>query len=603
MRTIDGRTEGRLSTGSSTSRLRCRLRKGVALLLLAAAAMPACRREEAPAAKSEAVGKADPWFEEVAAFAKVDFKHDSGHGSRFYLPEIMCGGVGLLDYDGDGFLDVYITQFGALDREAGTEPPANKLYRNKGDGTFEDVTAEAGVGDTGYGNGCACGDYDGDGDTDLYVSNLGPNVLYRNNGDGTFTDVTDVAGVADPSWSTSCAFLDYDGDGNLDLYVANYINWSKATEMECYSGGLPDYCHPKVYKAPARDTLYRNAGDGTFVDVSLQVGLGRNFGHGLGVACADYNLDGRMDIYVANDGMANQLWLNTGDGRFSEEALISGCALNQHGIAEAGMGVAPIDIDNDGDPDLFMSHLRGETNTFYLNEGGMFEDSTAVLGLASVSVEFTGFGLGFADFDHDGHMDLYVANGRVKFGAEAVIPGDPFAEPDLLFRGRPGGGFEEVVPRGGTAELLVRTGRGAALGDLDNDGDIDIVVVNKDAGPFVLRNVAGSRGNWVMFRLLDRRGVYAVGALARIDAGGLIRWRCANPHYSYCSSNDPRIHCGLGSADTVDNVTVRWPNGSEESFGPFSAGRQYELRQGSSQADGEPDSQSSERPSTPAGLP
>ena len=298
-------------------------------------------------------GAAGAWFEEVAADAGLDFIHVRALETQFWFPEIMGGGAAWLDYDDDGDLDLYLVQGGQLER-GGPAVPGNRLYRNRGDGTFDDVTEQAGVGDRGYGMGCACGDYDNDGDVDLYVTNVGPNVLYRNNGDGTFTDVTAQAGVGDPGWGTSCAFVDYDADGYLDLYVVNYLVWSADRELECLSGnGQRDYCMPNSYDTPAPDTLYRNNGRGGFEDVSVSAGIRAALGNGLGVTYGDFNRDGHLDIYVANDGMLNQLWVNTGDGRFTDQALIAGCALNMHGISEAGMGVSVVDVENDGDLDFF----------------------------------------------------------------------------------------------------------------------------------------------------------------------------------------------------------------------------------------------------------
>ena len=534
-----------------------------------------------------------PWFEEVADRSGIDFVHRSGHADRYLFPEIMAGGVGLLDYDNDGHLDIYFVQGGQLDSPT-TSTQGNRLYRNRGDATFEDVTERAGVGDVGYGMGCACGDYDADGDVDIYVTNFGPNKLYRNNGDGTFTDVSREAGVDDSSWSSSALFMDYDGDGRLDLFVVNYIRWSPGREQDCFSrGGLKDYCHPSVYHAPASDTLYRNRGDGSFDNVSLRCGIDRAFGTGLGVASGDFDGDGRIDLYVANDGMPNQLWINAADGRFTDESLFAGCAVNQHGVAEAGMGVTSIDVDDDGDLDLFLSHLRAETNTLYVNDAGMFDDATAAFGLAGASLARTGFGLGFADFDLDGALDLYVANGRVMLADPRLDPDDPYAEPNLLFSRRSGGRFKEILPCGGTTPVLTATSRGAALGDIDNDGDIDIVVVNKDAPAYLLRNVAadrartrdgGRRNNWIMLRLVDVHGSDAIGARVRVDAGDRSWWRSVQPGYGYCSSHDPRVHVGLGQRGAVDMVWVRWPDGTEKTYGPFAANKQYLLLQAAATA-------------------
>ncbi|MCH8992127.1 MAG: CRTAC1 family protein [Acidobacteria bacterium] len=557
---------------------------GVAVLAIAAAIGGWWLSGDKGSARSNVVATpidGPAWFEDTLADSNVDFRHSSAPSVGYRFPEIISGGVCLFDYDMDGDLDLYFVQGGDVDSDR-TDGPGNRLYSNRGNAVFDDVTDTAGVGDTAYGIGCTCGDYDADGDVDLYVTNLGPNVLYRNNGDGTFTDVTGEAGVGDAGWSSSSAFLDYDSDGDLDLYVVNYINWALDREIECFTGaGIRDYCSPNNYNAPAPDSLYRNDGAGVFTDVSNSSGIRATFGNGLGVAWGDYNSDGRVDIYVANDGMPNQLWINQGDGRFSDDALISGCAVNVHGLAEAGMGVMTTDIDNDGDLDLFMSHLREESNTFYVNRGGMFDDATARLGLASPSVGFTGFGLGLADFDHDGRLDIYVANGAVKLEAKSLAAGrDPYVERNQLFARGNGDRFEEVVPLGGTSEPLLATSRGAAIGDLDNDGDLDIVVANKDSRPHILRNLAGSRGGWIMFRVLDRRGVDALGAAVQIVYGGEKQWRFVQRAYGYCSAHDPRVHFGLAEVTGIDSALVRWPNGGQETFGPFEAGGLYVIREG-----------------------
>jgi hypothetical protein len=414
---------------------------------------------------------------------------------------------------------------------------------------------------------------------------VGPNALLRNDGNGTFTDVTAEAGVGDPGWGASCAFIDYDADGNLDLFITNYVRWSASREIVCRArGGRQDYCSPKSYQAPAPDTLYRNLGGGRFEDVSRAAGLGRSFGNGLGVACADYDSDGDLDLYVANDGTPNQLWVNDGAGRFTDEAVVRGCAVNGQGMSEAGMGVAAIDLENDGRVDLFMSHLAGQSNTLYLNQGSYFQDSSAVMGVGSVSRPFTGFGLGFVDFDHDGLVDLYVANGRVGYGDIDFDSNDPYAEPNLLLRGKSDRRFEEVLPRGGTAVELIATSRAAAFGDLDNDGDVDIVVVNRDARVHVLRNTVGDGRGWIMLRLLDERGRHAEGAVVRIETAAGAQSRVVQRASSYCASNDSRVHFGLGAATAVDAVEVRWLDGRRERFGPFAAGAVHDVRRGAGAA-------------------
>jgi hypothetical protein len=525
------------------------------------------------------------WFEEVAQASGIDFLHDSGHRKRYFIPEDVCGGCAVFDYDGDGWMDLYFLQAHPLEPPDAPRKPS-RLFRNRGNGTFEDTTARAGVGALAFAMGCACGDYDGDGDVDLFLSNLGPDLLYRNNGDGTFTDVTAEAGVVGPGFGSSAAFVDYDQDGDLDLFVVQYLNWSVASEINCGNpNGEPDYCKPDNYQSPSLPVLYRNAGNGTFQDVTQESGVGAVAGNGLGIACADVNGDGHMDFYVANDGDPNRLWINDGRGRFRDQALIGGCAVSGEGVEEAGMGVAAIDLTNNGLFDLFVTNLVSETNTLYRNLGGQspnFEDRTAAAGLAIPSSPFTGFGLGFHDFDHDGRLDLYVANGRVTRppSTQETLAADRYAEPDQLFRGLDGGRFEEVFPRGGTSPIIVKTSRAAAFGDLDNDGDVDVVVGNRNAAPDVLRNVAEKRGNAVMFRVVNAKGSDAIGALVRVTSGDVTRSAFVMPSYSYCASSDPRMHFGLGGATEVKSVGVRWPGGKTETFGPFPAGKLHEIREG-----------------------
>jgi hypothetical protein len=560
----------------------------LALGLVAVAAAGGCgggdRVPEERAPRPAPEGAAGPlpagvWFEDVTRRSGVDFVHHSGRREKPLFPEIMGGGCAVFDMDGDADLDLYLVQSGSL-HEPGGEDARNRLYENRGDGTFEDVTDRSGADDRGYGMGVAAGDYDADGDTDLYVTNVGPNVLLRNDGDGHFADVTAAAGVGEAAWSTSAAFADLDADGDLDLFVTNYVAWAKENEMECLNAfGVPDYCLPLAYEAPTRDTLYRNDGDGAFADISVAAGIGAVTAYGLGVACADFDGDGRIDVFIANDSVFNQLWMNRGGLVFEDEALFRGCAVDEDGVAKAGMGVQAVDYDDDGDQDVIVANLERQSDSFYANEGGVFHDRTALVGLGVVSRAFTRFGLGFQDFDQDGWLDLYIATGRVTLPPEPAS-GDPYAEPDLLFRGAKGGMMTEVLPRGGTAEPAVLTGRGAAFGDLDGDGAVDVVVANRDGPVQILRNVVAARGRRVTLRVLERTGADALGARVTARLGERTITRIVQSGYSYQAASDPAVHIGTGDAEGVDAVSVTWVDGEETPFGPLGAGETHVLRRG-----------------------
>ena len=541
-----------------------------------------------------------PWFREEAAVRGVDFMHRSGHVERHLLPEIMAGGVALVDVDGDDDLDLYLVQSGRIG--APEADSANRLYLNRGDGHFDPARDLGDAADRGYGMGVAAGDYDNDGDTDLYVTNLGANTLLRNDGRGRFQDVTRQAAVGDPGWGTAAAFLDLDLDGHLDLFVVNYINWTPAIEQDCSATALhPTYCGPNVYQAPAMDRLYRNNGDGTFVDATHAAGLNVVFGNGLGAVGADFDGDGDTDVFVANDTMLNQLWLNQGAMRFTDGCLKWGCAVDEHGIAKAGMGVAAADFDDDGDSDLLVVNLERQTDSLFRNEGAYFVDATRSAGLSAPSMRHTRFGVALADFDNDGLLDLYEANGKVQLSAPAV--GDGYAEPNTLFRGvrepsagaareraaREGparrtknpGGFRlvEIARPDGAPPALVHTSRGVAVGDIDGDGGLDLVVANRDAAPYVLMNQA-SRGGWARFRVVSRHGSDVPAATVVASVGQARRRRDVQPAASYLASSSPRAHFGLGEHARAVDVVVIWPGGVREAFGDFAAGRTYTLREG-----------------------
>ncbi len=560
-----------------------------------------------PTRAAQGVAVSRPWFEDQARELGIVFRHDSGHGSGddapYYMPEIMGGGAALFDADGDGDLDAYCVQSGRLASSAGAPAVGNALFLNGGHGggstggstgRFVDVSAGSGAADTGYGMGVACGDADADGDMDLYVTNVGANVLLLNDGRAGFVDATDAAGVGDVGFAASATFVDLDADGLQDLYVTNYLGWSVQAELSCHNdmGGL-DYCDPANYSSPARDVLYRNQGDGRFEDVTDAWGVGAKPGTGLGVVAADFNADGLPDVFVANDGMPDRLWMNKGAGtgtRLVDEGLLAGCALDHSGRAKAGMGVAAADVDQDGDMDLMVCNLDKQTDSFFLNQGGFFVDQTLSAGLSVPSRTFTRFGLGLVDFDNDGYLDVFQANGRVRRQAELWTE-DPYAEPNLVLQGSASGRFQGLSTSDGTAQPHAGTSRGAAFGDVNQDGAMDVLVVDRDGPAQLLMNQVGAAQAWVGFSVLDARGAPALGASVQWNAGGASRRAEVSAGGSYLSSRDARVHFGLGSQISASStnastdaaeglVTVRWLSGEREVFGPLPAGAWQTLREG-----------------------
>jgi hypothetical protein len=546
--------------------------------LLSACARPSQDPEEPT---KQAILAATGVFREMAAASGLDFVHRTGESGDLRIAEVMGAGVALFDYDGDGDLDVYLVQGGALPGEetrAETDEIGDRLFRNDlGAGLddprrlrFTDVTADSRIPVGGYGMGAIAGDIDNDGWTDLYVTNLGPNRMLRNRGDGTFEDITASSDTADERWSLSASFVDLDRDGWLDLYVSNYVDFALAGGKRCRSmTGAPDYCGPLTYR-PLRDRLLHNLGRGRFENWTTHARVGAA-GSGLGVVSGDFDSDGRPDLYVTNDGMPNFLWMQQPDGRFLNEALSRGCALSLEGMAEASMGVGAGDCDGDGDEDLLVTHLALETNTLYRNDGsGSFDDVSRPSGAGAPSFAYTGFGAAWIDYDNDGWLDLMAVNGAVKLMPELVALDDPrpLHMPNQLLRNTGNGIFEDATGLAGGGWGQSEVSRGLAVGDLDNDGDVDAVVTNNGGGVRLFLNEVGNRNHWVGLRLVGGDPPRdMIGAWVGAQCGtGPTRWRRARTDGSYLSSSDPRVLIGLGRCSELQRVSVLWPSGLEESF-------------------------------------
>jgi hypothetical protein len=543
-------------------------------------------------------------FVDGTAAAGLDFFHFNGMTGRFYMPENMGAGGALFDFDNDGDLDLYLIQGSLMGPdvglEAAVEPPrhplplTDRLYRNDlsvdAEGRvvvrFSDVTDRAGLPHAGHGMGAASGDFDNDGWIDLYLTRFGSNLLLRNRGDGTFEEVTARAGVDDRRWSVPAVFFDFDRDGWLDLFVGNYLDFTWAKKVPCTTrAGAPDYCDPWAYDTVG-DRLWRNRGDGTFEDVTRAAGLDAVTGRALGAVVFDADGDGWPDLYVANDRTPNQLWRNRGDGIFFDDVL-AGAAVNAEGLAEASMGVDAGDADGDGDLDLVMGHFAGETHTLFVNLGdGLFEDRTVQSGLAAPTLAANGFGTGWLDIDNDGRLDLLVVNGAVRALDPLVQQGDPYPyhQPNQLFRSRGDGTFDEITSIAGSAFAESAVSRGALFGDLDNDGDTDVVVTNNSGPARVLVNQVGQRYPWLGLRLtttITGAPRDALGGLVRLDRpGNSTLWRRAGSDGSYVSANDPRVLFGLGpGAAGPFTARVRWPDGRWEHFEHLPAGHYATLPQ------------------------
>ncbi len=532
-------------------------------------------------------------FTDVTEKAGIRFVHVNGASGEKYYIETMGSGACWIDYDLDGDIDLYVVNSAELPGNtppAGGAPAANALYRNNGDGTFTDVTEAAGVGDRNYGMGCVAGDIDNDGDPDLFVTNFGPDVMYRNDGNGRFTDVTAASRTGDPGWGASAAMADIDLDGDLDLYVTRYLDFTLDNNKPCSGGpGLRSYCHPDEYNG-VPDLLYRNDGKGVFEEIGRAAGIANPIGKGLGVVFTDIDNDGDADIYVANDKTINFLYVNRGDGTFEDRSMASGTGFSESGAPQAGMGTDAADINADGLMDLIVTNLDYETNELYVNAGDTtFTDATFSAGLGEPNFLHVGFGADFLDYDNDGDADLMIANGHILDDIEKVRDQVTYAQPRSMLANDGAGKFREVGPALGPDFVRPAVGRGLAVGDYDNDGDLDAFIVNSNGRADLIRNDGGNDpasggGHWIMLTLRGTRANRdGVGARVRVltrsggagGAGEKETWRTDEVRRgsSYLSCHDPRLHFGLGAATRADVVEVRWPGGAVQRLENLAAGQ------------------------------
>ncbi len=561
------------------------MNKPIALSLIAClAALPGISANDLSRSDKSLPASPSLVFEDVAAEAGLDFQHFSGSPEKQYILESMSGGVAWIDFDRDGWMDLYLVNGGRWeDLVQGKRTVSNALYRNDGDGTFTNVTEKAGVGNRHWGMGVAAGDYDNDGWVDLFVCNYGPNTLYRNNGDGTFKDMTGTAGVGDGRWGVSASWGDYDADGWLDLYVTNTVqfDYKNPDPMECHYRGITVQCGPLGMVGDS-DILYRNNRDGTFSDLSEKAGVSDvPPSYGLGAIWTDYDNDGDLDLYVANDQMANFLFRNLGDGTFEETGLFAGAAFSDDGTAQGSMGVDFGDYDRDGLLDIYITHFSDDYNTLFRNLGqGRFRDMTRGAGLTFSSWPMVGWGTGFADLDHDGWEDIFAANGHVFPQVDGYKIGTSFHQRSQVFRNLGDGKFQEVSA--GLDKLKSWSSRGVAFADFDNDGDIDVAVNNLDGVPWLLRNRKGSQaGNWLLLSLEGTRtNRSAIGTRVTLETGEGKQIREVRGGSSYESTHDFRVHFGLGGLETVKKLIVRWTDGTTQDFENLSVNRVYRLKEG-----------------------
>jgi enediyne biosynthesis protein E4 len=512
-----------------------------------------------------------PAFEEIPASASgISWVHVNGRSPTAHLPETVGAGCAFLDYDNDGWMDIYLVNSGRCDFYEPAKPLRNALYHNNRDRTFTDVTQKAGVGGDAYGMGVAVGDYDGDGFPDLYVTQYPRSILYHNNGDGTFTDVTAKAGVAAPGWATSAVWFDYDNDGRLDLFVCHFVDYSKDKLKFCGDRltGERFYCIPSIYD-PMPCWLFHNNGDGTFTDVSRESGISQSLAKAWGVVAADLNNDGRMDLYVTNDTVPNFLFANRGKGKFEEIGLLAGVGVNVFGKPRSGMGVDAADYDQDGRIDLFEANVDHEMYSLYHNDGNeAFSDVANPTGIGAVTRMLSGWGLKFFDYDNDGDLDLLLCNGHPDDAVDKRVEGVKFLEPLLLFHNT-GKGFENVSQQSGSIFSKPLSGRGLALGDFDNDGSVDVLVTQNNAAPVLLRNNLGRQNHWLGVRLVGTKAnIDAIGAKITYQSGDLKRHQFKVGGGSYLSAHDPRMVLGVGKRTKIDWLEIQWPQpgGKTERF-------------------------------------
>jgi enediyne biosynthesis protein E4 len=519
-------------------------------------------------------------FEEVSPQSSgITWTHDNAHSPERQLPETVGPGCAFFDYDNDGWLDIYFVNSGPSDFFTPAKPLKNALYRNNRDGTFTDVTDKAGVAGGTFGMGVAAGDYDHDGNTDLYITSYGRNILYRNNGNGTFTDVAEKAGVAAPGWSTCATWFDYDNDGKLDLFVSSFVFYDKSQNPLCTDPTLKRryYCVPRLFK-PQPSRLFHNKGDGTFAEASRESGIADFPGKSFGAVATDVNNDRLLDLFVANDTMPNFLFINKGNGTFEEVGLAAGVAYGESGKPRSGMGVDAADFDGDGWQDLFVANIDLEFFSLYHNDKELiFTDQPGEI--APATQLLSGWGLKFFDYDNDGDPDLFLVNGHPDDMIESRVPRVRHKEQLLMFENT-GRGFKDVSSVSGAVFSKVFSGRGMAVGDFDNDGDLDVITANNGGAPLLLRNQGGNRNNWLGLELMAAKNSGAVGALITWEAGGVKRSRLKTSGGSYLSSHDPREILGVGAATKIDSVEIRWPSGTIDKLTNLPMNSYIKVREG-----------------------